>query len=315
MGVCKLYKNIFKTDKVVIVCKSFNSAAYIKTYLTDTQQFMKKGTESILTKGEKNILHNAKELLLKNRLIYPLVFSDVMGAVYIKRKSSKPFDDMEQRWFISLSENLSTSLKIFTLYQEQRKVLLASIKSLSRFLDQYVPTSYIHARKVSRLIRDLGKELKLTKREVKSLEYAAKLHDAGKLEIPTNLLKKKRRLTKKEYELIMEHPRRGVELVKDLQILKPALPTILYHHERWDGKGYPSRLKKEQIPLGARILAVIDAFDAMFFGRPYKEKQTIADIIKELKKYRGSQFDPRVVDALMRILKRKKTAHYLHATP
>ncbi|MDD5070507.1 MAG: HD domain-containing protein, partial [Candidatus Omnitrophica bacterium] len=100
-------------------------------------------------------------------------------------------------------------------------------------------------------------------------------------------------------------------MIKDMDLLKPVIPIIMHHHERFDGKGYPSRLKKDQIPLAARILSVIDAFDAMYFGRPYRKRKPLEEITKELKKQSAKQFDPKVIDAFLKILKRKDIKKHL----
>ena len=152
----------------------------------------------------------------------------------------------------------------------------------------------------------MEKEFSLSKAEIKSLEFAALLHDAGKMDLPRKLLQKQKPLTAEEFDLITQHPQKGIALIKDLKSLKPVMPIILYHHERYDGKGYPSGLKKDEIPLGARILAVIDSFDAIYFGRPYRRGTSLEMARDELKKQKGKQFDPKVVDALLKILKRKR---------
>ncbi len=165
---------------------------------------------------------------------------------------------------------------------------------------------------MSRLIRELSHELRLTKSELGSLEYAAMLHDAGKVNVPVDVLSKATPLTAQEYSLIRSHPEKGVQLIRNLHLLKPVLPIILYHHERYDGSGYPSGLKKKQIPLGARILAVVDAFDAMVFGRPYKKKISLERAIREFKAQRGIQFDPDVVDAFLNVLNKPPIRKYLN---
>lgn len=312
-GVARIYKHYFKVNKVVIICKGLNTYPFIKFSLSDGKAVFKRGRKGILSKIERQILSEAREVILKNRLIYPFIFSDCLGAVYIRRPASLPFRELEIKMFMSISEEVSLCLKIFNLYQEQKKLIFSSIKSLTKLLDNYVPTSFIHYKKVSKLIKVLGKELKLTQQEIISLEYATMLHDAGKIEIPLDLLNKKRPLTDKEYDIIRKHPRIGVKLIKDLQELKPVIPIILYHHERYDGLGYPSHLKKEQIPLGARILSVIDAFDAMFFGRPYKKRVSLNEIIQELKRNKDTQFDPKIVDAFIKILRRRSIVRYLES--
>ncbi|UCC94946.1 MAG: HD domain-containing protein [Candidatus Omnitrophota bacterium] len=313
-GICRIFKSAFGADRIVMVCKNVDSYGFMKVRLEDKRQHVKKGGQSILTSREKDILSQEKEITLGNRLIYTFNFVDTLGAIYIKRRSKKEaFNELERRWFLSLCEEVSIGLKIFILYREEKKIIIGYIKSLTKLLDQYVPTSYLHIKSIFRIIRTLGKALKLSESEIKSLEYAALLHDTGKIQLPSGILKKEKPLTDEEFKLIMKHPRKGVEMIKNLDILRPALPIILHHHERYDGKGYPSKLKKEQIPLGARILSVIDAFDAMYFGRPYKKRRRLKEIERELKKQTGKQFDPKVVETFLKIMQRKDMRKYLRS--
>lgn len=270
----------------------------------------------MLTHIEKEILKQEKEILFSNRLIYPFIFNTTLGAIYVKRDwRAKNFDETEKRWFLSLCEEVSIGLKFFDIYQEQQKIILNYIKSLSKFLNQYVPTSYLHTKPMFQLIKTIGKAMKLSETETQSLVHAALLHDAGKIQVPSELLKQQRPLTAEEFKLIAKHPRKGVEFFKNLEILKPAIPIILHHHERYDGEGYPSKLKKEEIQLASRILAVLDSFDAMYFGRPYRAKRSLKEIEEEFKSQKGKQFDTKVVDAFLRILKRKNIQHYLKSPP
>ena len=137
------------------------------------------------------------------------------------------------------------------------------------------------------------------------------LHDAGKVDIPLEILTKTTKLTPGEYRIIKRHPVKGAQILRHLQILKPVIPIIMYHHEKYNGTGYPSRLKKRQIPQGARIMAVADAFEAMVYGRPYRQRLDIASAIKEIKKKSGTQFDPKVVEAFLKVVKKIKTKKYL----
>jgi len=284
-GICRLYKKSFHADKVVIISPIFNTRQYLKIRIEAKKQYIKKGGLSILTRIEKEILKQEKEIFVNRRLISPLFFSDTLGAIYIKRDSKmKDFTEDEKKWFASLCEEISLGLKIHNLYQEQQKLVINYIQSLSRLLTQFVPTSYIHTKAIFRLIKALGKEMKLSETEINSLEHASLLHDTGKIDI-------------------------------NLEILKPAIPIILHHHERYDGKGYPSKLKKENIPIGARILAVLDTFDSMYFGRSYKDNHPLEQVENEIKKNKGKQFDPKVVDAFLKILKRKSIQVLLESYP
>ncbi len=312
VGISKLYSNYFKSDTVVLVCKHFNSTKLLKVKIEDKKRFIRKGGVSILTAREKEILNEDREIKSEHRLISHFIFTESLGAVYIKRKKIV-FSDMEKSWFAALSEQISVSLRIVSLYIEQKRTMIGYIKTLSELLNEHVPTSYIHYKNLSKLIKALGKSMRLSEMEIKSLEFASILHDAGKLNLPQKILKKEEPLTEDEFRIIMKHPKKGVALIKDLKILSPVIPIILHHHERYDGKGYPSRLKKEEIPLASRILAVLDAFDAMFFGRPYKKKMTLEEVERELKKQMYLQFDPKVVENFLKLLKKKSIRKHLNS--
>ncbi|MBP7088182.1 MAG: HD domain-containing protein [Candidatus Omnitrophica bacterium] len=315
VGISRLYRHLFKADKVILICKNIDNQGFIKVYLEDKRQCIKRGGISILNHTEREILSQNREIIFNNRLIYPFIFTEVLGAIYLKRKSKfKDFNEIEKKWFLALSEEVSISLKNFLLYREQQKIMFNYVKLMTKFLNQHIPTSYLHQKLVSRLINTMGKAMKLPKNEILTLERAALLHDAGKIQVPSKLLKKEKPLTEEEFKLISKHPRKGVELFKNLQLLRPAIPIILHHHERYDGRGYPAKLKKEKIPLGSRILSVLDTFDAMYFGRPYKKRRSLKDIENEFKKQKGKQFDPKIVDIFLRILKRKSIHKYLKNT-
>lgn len=295
-----------------MVYKGERQGIFNKIVLENVTQRKIKGGKSILTALEKKVIVDAKEVKCPHRLIAPFIFMDTFGAIYLKRKQqNRPFQDIEQKLFFSLSECVSLGFRIMNLYYEEKKIILNYIDSLTKLLAQYVPTSHIHVKSAFRLVRALGKELKIPPSDIKSLEFACLLHDAGKINIPAKLLMKNAPLTEKETKLLKMHPRKGANLIKDMQLLKPVIPIIVHHHEKYDGSGYPHRLKKEKIPLGSRILSVLDAFDAMYFGRPYKGRLELSDIEKEFKKQRGKQFDPDVVDAFLKILHRKTIRKYL----
>jgi HD-GYP domain-containing protein (c-di-GMP phosphodiesterase class II) len=153
--------------------------------------------------------------------------------------------------------------------------------------------------------------MRLDEKQIKSLKYASMLHDAGKVDIPLAILTKTTKLTPKELSIIQRHPLRSAEILRPLQILKPVIPIIMHHHEKYDGSGYPSRLKENKIPIGARVMAVADAFEAMVYGRPYRERVTFDAAIREIKKKSGTQFDPRVVEAFLKAVKSIKPKKYL----
>ena len=174
-----------------------------------------------------------------------------------------------------------------------------------------MPREYTHSPHFSKLVCALGCELHLGEKQIESLKYASLLHDTGKIDIPAEILTKTTKLTSKEYDIIKRHPAKGAQILRPLQILRPVIPIIMHHHEKYNGTGYPSHLKGEQIPLCARIMSVADAFEAMVYGRPYRQKMNIDAAIREIKKKSGTQFDPKIVEAFLRVIKKFNKRIYL----
>lgn len=150
----------------------------------------------------------------------------------------------------------------------------------------------------------ISDELSLSSQDREYIRYAAILHDIGKIGIPEVILNKPTRLSSDEYQLMKKHPVMGAEIVKQVEFLAPVVPLVRHDHERWDGEGYPDQLRGEQIPLGARIVALVDAYDAMTTDRVYRKAPGKAFAVEELKKCSGSQFDPLVVEVFFKGLRR-----------
>lgn len=163
-----------------------------------------------------------------------------------------------------------------------------------------------HAEKMIDIVRRIGLELGLAKKDIANLEHAAVLHDLGKIGIDDKILRKKGRLTKKEYREIKKHPRIGADIIRSIHFLKDVVPLILYHHERYDGKGYASGLKGKNIPIGARVLAIADVYQALISDRPYRKAYTKREALDIIKKASGTQFDPAIVRALLKSLTSKR---------
>jgi HD-GYP domain-containing protein (c-di-GMP phosphodiesterase class II) len=185
-------------------------------------------------------------------------------------------------------------------YQELRELLVGLTRSLTAALDAKDSYTYGHSERVSRIALELGRELGLQEDELSDLYLAGLLHDIGKIGIPDTVLCKTGALTGEEFEQIKQHVSIGYNILSDLRPLRNLLPGVLYHHERWDGKGYPEGLAGEGIPLVARILAVADAFDAMNTKRPYRDAIPFMKVEETLEKGAGSQWDRRVIEAFMR---------------
>jgi diguanylate cyclase (GGDEF)-like protein/PAS domain S-box-containing protein len=153
---------------------------------------------------------------------------------------------------------------------------------------------------------EIAKVLALPTEELELVRQAAMLHDLGKIGISENILLKKTKLTKKEFEEIKKHPQIGADIIRPLQFLHGLIPFIFYHHERWDGKGYPGGIKGEDIPIGARIIAIADVYQALISDRPYRKAYSKEEAVKIIKNGSGTQFDPRIVCAFLKILQQKR---------
>ncbi len=261
----------------------------------------------IINRVEKKIIRTSSMLLQRNILAVPLIAEDIIGIIVVRRQNrERTFNTWEKEILMTIAQQAIIGIKNIQLYEEQQRIILGSIKSLVTLLDIRIPREYTHSPYFSHLVCGIGEHMHLSEKQIKSLKFASLLHDAGKIDIPAEILAKTGKLTPYEYKIIRRHPVKGAQILKSLQILKPAIPIILHHHERYDGKGYPSRLKKGQIPIGARIMAVADAFEAMVYGRPYRERMDIASAIKEIKKKSQTQFDPKVVKIFLKVIKTKK---------
>ena len=156
-----------------------------------------------------------------------------------------------------------------------------------------------HSQRVALYTKMLAQRLGESKETVKKFYNVALLHDIGKLGMPEAILTKPGKLTPEEFEIVKKHPVRGYEILKNVKIQEDIAAGAHYHHERWDGKGYPNGLKETEIPWVARIISVADTFDAMSSTRPYREKLPINFIAEEIENCSGSQFDPKVVKAFL----------------
>jgi len=263
---------------------------------------------------EKKIIRNLSSIRKNNLMGLPLICEDIIGLIILKRSKHEPsFESFDQEILITMIEQAIIGIKNLQLYEEQQKIVLGSIKSLVTMLDLRVPQEYTHSPYFSRIVVAIAQQMRLDEKQIESLKYASLLHDAGKVDIPLEILTKTTELTSEEFDIIKRHPLKGAQILRPLQILRPAIPIIMHHHEKYNGTGYPSRLKKGQIPLGARIMSVADAFEAMVYGRPYRERMDTASAIKEIKKKSGTQFDPKIVEAFLKISKKIRSKNYLQS--
>jgi diguanylate cyclase (GGDEF)-like protein/putative nucleotidyltransferase with HDIG domain len=186
--------------------------------------------------------------------------------------------------------------------REMADLHLATIEALALAIDAKDQTSQSHIRRVQLYAAEVAKALGMSENDIQGVKTAALLHDIGKLAVPEHILSKPGPLTPEEFQKIRAHPKVGADIVSSVPFPYPVAPLILSHHERWDGKGYPAGLKGEEIPLGARILSVVDYFDALMAERPYHKAMGFEAAIGLLQQEAGRGLDPTVVDKFIELL-------------
>lgn len=185
---------------------------------------------------------------------------------------------------------------------EMADLHLATIEALALAIDAKDQATRSHIRRVQVYAASLARQFGMSDKEIQGVKTAALLHDIGKLAVPDHILSKPGQLTPQEFQKVRLHPQVGAEIISAVPFPYPVAPLILSHHEQWDGKGYPQGLKGEEIPLGARILTVVDCFDALTSDRPYRKAMTVEMALEELRTQAGRALDPTVVQSFIRML-------------
>ena len=224
-----------------------------------------------------------------------------------KKPSPVPLDISSQKRVTTITR------KFIDLIQRNKQNTIEAVYALAHTVGAKNAYTEEHSEEMVKLSTELGKKLELTDQELEDIKHGAMLHDIGKLGISEKILLKRGKLTKKEFEIIKKHPQIGADIIRPVHFLKNVVPIILYHHERYDGYGYGAKLKGEEIPLGARIVAIVDVYQALVSNRPYRKAYPKREAIKIIKEESGTHFDPKVVKAFLEVItkrKKKRTGMY-----
>ena len=241
----------------------------------------------------------------KSILCTPLMAGgEIVGAIEIINKwDGSEFDEQDLELLTSLASTSALAINNERLHRAVLNSYINTIKALSEAIDARDPYTHGHSRRVTEYALMAGISLGLPAGELKTIEYGGILHDIGKIGIDDAILRSTAKvLALEERNIIRSHPAIGAKIIADIDFLKDARALVLHHHERYDGFGYPDGIKGEYIPLGARILAVADSFDAMTTDRPYRPAMSMEYALGELQKNRNTQFCPLAVDAFMKSL-------------
>jgi putative nucleotidyltransferase with HDIG domain len=201
----------------------------------------------------------------------------------------------------NLTRHTLESSRTRDLQEEVQRSYRATLEALLAALDTRDTETEGHSERVAAYTMLIAQRLNLSEEELPHIERGALLHDIGKIGVPDHILYKPGPLTPDEWEIMKQHPVVGYKMCMKIEMLRPAAPIVLHHHERWDGKGYPYGLSGEEIPLGARIFAIADTLDAMTSDRPYRKALSFAQAREEIERCAGAQFDPELVKVFLSV--------------
>jgi putative nucleotidyltransferase with HDIG domain len=242
---------------------------------------------------------------VRSVMCVPLRTTDeILGALYVDSLSGAGrFNESDLELLAAIGNQAGVAMHRVRLMGELERLLLDTIKAIAATIDARDGYTHRHSERVAALTAQLARELGLTDAERETAELSALLHDVGKIAVPDSILNKPGKLTPEEFAEMQKHPAHGARILENIQsaIVKAVLPGVQYHHEKWDGTGYPEGLKGEGIPFLGRLLGVADFYDALTSARSYRGAMTPADAIALVSKGSGTHFDPVVASALIRI--------------
>ncbi len=222
------------------------------------------------------------------------------------RLGPESLEALDQRWSGTEVEDLRGAFRDLMLTVEEslrdrERSYVEAIGAVVAAIDARDHETTGHSFRVAHYALALARELGFEHRELRAIEWGALLHDVGKIAIPDAILRKTGRLTEDEWHVMRQHPSWGYEMLADVKFLEPSLAIVYSHHERWDGGGYPRGLASDEIPLAARVFSVVDTYDSITSDRPYRRARTHGEAIIELCRVAGTQLDPDVVEAFIRL--------------
>ncbi|MBN2407673.1 MAG: GAF domain-containing protein [Elusimicrobia bacterium] len=260
-----------------------------------------------IDKDVRFMRHSNVQYTSKTFISVPLkIKNKVIGALNVNSdKKDRKFNQRDLRLINILADQAAIAIENIQLYNDMKEMYIGTIETLAKAIDAKDPTTRGHTDRVTKYAVEIAQEMNLPEKLIRNIKFASLIHDIGKIGVKDDVLLKPGKLTESEYEDIKKHPLIGEQILAPVEFLTNVAPLVLYHHERYDGNGYLEGLKGEEIPIGARIINVADSFEAMISDRPYSKEMSREAAVKELKDESGKQFDPKVVEAFLRILDKK----------
>ena len=257
--------------------------------------------------------HNLTEVLIKQLSLpkktkrfynVPLFLKEeYIGSLLIIKDDQLPFSNEQQMTLRKLGDQVGVAMQSVISVEENNSLQIGSIQALSRSIDAKSRWTAGHSERVAELSELLGISIGMSEMDIRRLVISALLHDIGKIGISENILDKPGRLTDKEFDIIKQHPDLGFEISRNIPNYEDICDGIRYHHERWNGSGYPEGLKEKEIPLFGRIIAIADVFDALSADRPYRDGMDFEECIRFIDEKKGSDFDGELAEVFLEAVK------------
>jgi len=234
-----------------------------------------------------------------------IVKEELIGAIYVDtRVALRLFEESDLNLLHAMANQAAVAIRMARLFQDLEELFLGTVEALVSALEAKDPYTRGHSGRVTQVTMAIAEEMKLSSEERNNLRLAGLLHDIGKIGSPEAILNKTSGLATDERTEMERHPTHSAQIVSHIPQMADVVPAIRYHHERYDGQGYPEGLLGEEIPVLARVLAVADTFDAMTSDRPYREAQPVEQVVRILEEVAGSQHDPHATAAFLRAYKK-----------
>ncbi len=270
------------------------------------QEFLNNTKEGVLAVDEEGIIayvnSSFSQLLGKSQ-------ENILGVSYqdllTNHEQIQSLEDAHMQTLKFLAESENKKKELATKLKQSQETFIKFIVSFVKILESRDPYMQGHSARVARYAMILGKAAKLDQKQIGNLAYSGMFHDLGMTNIPLDITHKATILSPREMLEVKKHTLLGAEYFKDIEIFKEVVPDILFHHERWDGSGYPRGLKGEMIPVTARVLFIAEAFDAITSKRPYRLARPRETAIKILQDNRHTQFDEKLVDTFIELIEQK----------
>ena len=302
---------LFKVDETTLDFLPVASRGVAPDVLSHLHVRPGEGTLGRAVQGLKTIVQNVpdgstnQDFFVAPYLLSPLLSqARCEGLLLIAKPQEGPFSAESRELASVLAAQAALTMEDHGLFEDRERLCAQVVLSLTRAIEAKDTYTHGHSDRTRSLVRAVAREIPLPESLTREIEFGAFLHDVGKIGIEEVILHKTGKLTPDEYETMKKHPAIGHRILQPIPFLKQVGAIALYHQEWYNGAGYPEGLAGEEIPLGARIVQILDAWDAMTSDRPYRKAMPRAAAIAELRRQAGTQFDPKMVDLFLRVIDR-----------